>query len=92
MRFIYPAIFKQEPDGHYEGYFPDLDECRSRGDTLDEVLENAREAAADWISLELSEDDGRLPAVSEEDDLVLGEGEFVRFISLTYRFLDGWDE
>ena len=26
MKFIYPAIFRQDTDGLYHGYFPDLDE------------------------------------------------------------------
>ena len=25
MKFIYPAVFHKTEEGHYKGYFPDLD-------------------------------------------------------------------
>ena len=27
MKFIYPAVFHEEKDGKYKGYFPDLECC-----------------------------------------------------------------
>ena len=50
-------------------YFPDLACCEAKGETLDEAVENANEAALDWINLELSEDEVNLPPVSEVSDL-----------------------
>lgn len=91
MKFIYPAIFHKTEAGNYEGYFPDLDDCHATGDTLDEALDNANEAAVEWISLEL-EENIHLPSVSDPEDLELREGEFVRNICATIRFYDGWDE
>ena len=55
MKFIYPAVFHKTEEGRYKGYFPDLECCYAEGDTLDEAVENANEAATDWISLELAE-------------------------------------
>lgn len=92
MRFIYPAVFHKKEDGGFEGYFPDLECCYAKGDTLEDAVENANEAASDWISLELSEDDGELPSVSDASDLNLNEGDIVRNISVNIRFRDGWDE
>ena len=37
MKFIYPAVFHEEKDGKYKGYFPDLECCYAEGDTLDEA-------------------------------------------------------
>ncbi len=43
MKLIYPAVFHKE-DGVFWGEFPDLEGCNSFGDTLEEILTNAREA------------------------------------------------
>ena len=69
MKFIYPAVFRKTDRGTYKGFFPDLAECYGEGETLDEAIEEANEAAYNWISLELDEDDCQLPPVSDEDDL-----------------------
>ena len=49
MKFMYPAVFRKNEDGTYNGYFPDLECCTSTGDTLDEAIENANEAAYNWM-------------------------------------------
>lgn len=92
MKFIYPAVFHQTPDGIYEGYFPDLECCYARGETLDDALDDANAAAASWIEVELADENGQLPPVSDPHDLSLKEGEILRNISVTIRFTDGWDE
>lgn len=91
MKFIYPAVFHKTEKGTYQGYFPDLACCYSEGDTLDDAIEKANEAAYDWISLELSEE-GQLPSISEPSDLCLKDGDIVRNISVNIRFTEGWDE
>lgn len=90
MRFIYPAIFRRTENG-YEGFFPDLESCAVTGDTLEEAVDNANEAAANWITVEL-EDDCPLPKITDIEDLELREGDIVRNIAVTLRFTDGWDE
>ena len=92
MKFIYPAVFRKTDRGTYKGFFPDLAECYGEGETLDEAIEEANEAACNWISLELDEDDCQLPPVSDEDDLELEDGDIVRNISVNIRFYEGWDE
>ena len=91
MKFIYPAVFSNTETGTYHAYFPDLEDCFAQGDTLDEATDNANEAAAGWITLEL-EENLPLPAVSDERDLQLQEGEIVRNICVNIRLTDGWDE
>ena len=91
MKFIYPAVFRKIEEGKFTGYFPDLECCYAKGETLDDAIEAANEAAYNWISLEL-EEDGELPAISEQSDMDLKEGDIVRNISVNIRFYEGWDE
>ena len=91
MKFIYPAVFRKTESGTYHAFFPDLECCCAEGDTLDEAIDRANEAANDWISLELSEE-GELPPVSDESDKNLQEGDSVRNITVNIRFYEGWDE
>lgn len=90
MKFIYPAIIKKTENG-YKATMPDLEDCFAEGDSLDEVLDNANAAVANWIEVEL-ESECYLPPVSDEEDLILEEGEFVRNICVTLRMSDGYDE
>ena len=92
MKFTYPAIIRKMEDGNYKAVFPDLECCQAEGDSIEEAVEKANEAACDWIYLELSEEDGQLPPVSDERDMDLGEGDIVRNICVNIRFTDGWDE
>lgn len=92
MKFIYPAVFNKTADGRYKGYFPDLKCCFAEGDDLNDAVENANEAARDWITTELDDPDGSLPNVSDEHDLALDEDAIVRNISVNIRFYEGWDE
>lgn len=92
MKFIYPAIFRKEESGKYKAFFPDLECCYAEGDTLDDAIDNANEAANNWISAELAEEDCNLPSVSDEGDMDLQEGDIVRNISVNIRFYEGWDE
>ena len=62
------------------------------GETLDEAIESANEAARDWITLELSEDEPMIPYVSDIEDIEVKDGEIIRNISMNIRFYEGWDE
>lgn len=90
MKFIYPAIIKKTESG-YTAVLPDLEDCHASGDSLDEVLDNANAAVLNWIEVEL-ETECYLPPVSDEEDLILEDGEFVRNICVTMRMSDGYDE
>jgi predicted RNase H-like HicB family nuclease len=43
MSYKVSVIIEKDEDGYY-AYCPELDGCHSQGDTLDEVMENIREA------------------------------------------------
>ena len=92
MRFIYPAVFRKTEDGKYKAHFPDLECCYAEGDTLEEAVDNANEAASNWISAELMEEDWDLPSISDESDISLEDGDVIRNIAVTIRLRDGWDE
>lgn len=92
MRFIYPAVFSEKPDGTWHAVFPDLAMCEADGSSLDDCIRNANEAARDWIDLELHEDEPDLPPATSPEDIELKEGEIVRRILVIYRMLEGWDE
>lgn len=92
MKFIYPAVFRQTESGGYKAWFPDLECCEASGDTLEDAIENANEAARTWITVELEEDEPLLPYVSEPEDIRTEEGDIIRNISVNIRFYEGWDE
>ena len=91
MKFIYPAVIHPLKEGGFEATFPDLEDCRAKGFSIDDVMEEANAAALAWITLEL-EEELPLPPVSDPQDIPLAEGDFVRNVCVTYRAYDGWDE
>ena len=92
MKFIYPAVFRKNEDGGYHAFFPDLECCEASGETLDDAIDNANEAARTWISVELEEEDPNLPFVTDPEDIETQEGDEIRNISVNIRFYEGWDE
>jgi predicted RNase H-like HicB family nuclease len=62
MKLRYPIAIEPGDDTHAFGVIvPDLPGCYSAGDTLDEAVENSREAIALWIETVL-DDNGKIPA------------------------------
>ena len=86
MKFIYPAVFRKKEDGGYDAHF------EASGETLDDAIDNANEAARTWITVELEEEEPIFPHVSDLEDIELAEDEIVRNISVNIRFYEGWDE
>jgi predicted RNase H-like HicB family nuclease len=92
MTFIYPAVVKEE-NGTFKGYFPDLDKCTFEGEDINSAIDDAQAVMYDYIRVELTEEDTPvLPAVSDESELKLSDGEFVRNICVHFRYTEGWDE
>ena len=50
-------------------------------------MDNAREAAYNWICVELEEENADLPEVSHEEDLELEEGSFVRQMMIVVKLM-----
>ena len=87
MTFVYPAVFTPKKDGKgYDAYFPDLECCEAEGPDLEDAVENARDPAYNWISLEL-EEEGDLPAQTHIDDMNLPEGSMVKQIMVRIKLL-----
>ena len=63
MRFTYPALVHNDPEGIWLE-FPDLAGCQTYGETMDDLLVNAAEALECYVVEEL-EHSGRLPAPSD---------------------------
>ena len=60
MKLVYPACFYKEEDGGYSVEIPDLLGCCTQGNTLEEALEMAQDAALGWI-LTAIEDNEEIP-------------------------------
>lgn len=87
MTFVYPAIFTPKKDGTgYHAVFPDLECCEAEGADLEDAVENARDAAYNWISLEI-EDNWELPAQTHMDDVELEAGSVVKQIMVRIKLL-----
>ncbi len=62
MKLKYPIAIEPGSDDHAYGVVvPDLPGCFSAGDSLDEAVENSKEAIALWIETVL-DDNGTIPA------------------------------
>lgn len=72
MKLIYPAVFYEGEDG-YTVEFPDLPGCVTQGDTLEEAMEMAVDAASGWILI-MIEDGEDIPSPSRQLNLSDYEG------------------
>lgn len=73
MTFYFPAIIKKVDTG-YRVSFVDLKDCYGEGTSLDEALDDAREAGVNYILTEL-ETDMELPTRTLLVDVRTQEGE-----------------
>ena len=87
MTFTYPAIFTpHKEDKGYHAEFPDLECCEADGGDLEDTIEEAKEAAYNWLVLELDEG-GELPETSHIEDMELPEGAFDRNLMVRIKLL-----
>lgn len=70
MKLVYPACMYEESDGGYSVEVPDLQGCCTQGNTLQEALEMAEDAALGWILTSI-EDDEEIPKASKIEDIEL---------------------
>lgn len=54
--------------------FPDLEGCEAQGPDLEDAIDNAADAAYNWICAEMEEEECELPPQTHEDDIELKEG------------------
>lgn len=80
MKLVYPACFYKEKEG-YSVVFPDLPGCITQGDTLEEAIEMAEDAALGWLLTTLEEGQ-EIPVPSKAENIKLdGEG-FINLLLL----------
>ncbi len=78
MTFTYPAIFTPHKDGKgYHAKFPDLECCEVDGGDLEDTIDEAKEAAYNWLALEL-EEGGEFPETTHIEDMELPQGSFAK--------------
>ena len=79
MKLVYPACFCLEG---YSVEVPDLKGCITQGDTLEEALQMAEDAALGWLLTSVEEGE-ELPSPSNIQDIKLdGKGSFVSLLLL----------
>lgn len=86
-KLFYPAIFHKAEEGGFWITFPDLPECLSQGDDMQQAYEMAVEALGLAITSR-EEEKIELPTPSEPYKMILGENEIcvvVEFDLLAYK-------
>lgn len=78
MKVIYPAVFHEDSDGVWVE-FPDLQGCQSYGETIQEVLDSAKEALEGYC-VTLLEEKRKLPAASDIKTIKPGENAFTSLV------------
>ena len=78
MKYVYPAVFKKEPEG-YSILFPDLESCYTQGDTLEDGIEMAEDVLA-FTLYRLERDNGIIPAPSDAKLVTVGDDELITLI------------
>ncbi|MCI9437610.1 MAG: type II toxin-antitoxin system HicB family antitoxin [Lachnospiraceae bacterium] len=79
-KYIYPAIFTPEANGQFSICFPDIENCFTCGDSLEDGINMAE----DVLSLMLThfEDEGRIiPNASAINDLTTENNAFATYIT-----------
>ena len=64
--YRYTIILEREPDGGFHAYCPTLKGCHSQGDSLDEAIDNIREA----IDVYLESVEAHGEPIPQEDILI----------------------
>lgn len=85
-RFFYPALFHKEDNGGFWVSFPDVPECLTRGDDM----ENAYEMSVDALGLALEDriKENDIPQATTIDSLHIGDDAYpviIEFDLLEYR-------
>lgn len=78
--YVFPAVLTALEDGKYEVNFPDLEECYTFGDDLNDALKMAEDVLA--LTLYGYEEEKRtIPQPSKRTAIDVKENEFVNYIA-----------
>lgn len=86
-KLFYPAIFHKAEEGGFWITFPDIPECMTQGDNMQQAYEMAVEALGLAISSRQAEKEN-IPVASEPCNIELNEDEFcavIEFDMLAYK-------
>lgn len=86
-KLFYPAIFHEAEEGGFWVTFPDLPECMTQGDDMQQAYEMAVEALGLAITRR-EEEKQELPSPSEPNKIVTSDGTFcvvIEFDLLAYK-------
>lgn len=81
MKLVYPAKFYYEKDGGYSVEVPDLVGCVTQGETLEEAMEMAQDAALGWILTAIEEEE-EIPKPSTMEEIKVGKEGFKTLLLL----------
>lgn len=78
--YIYPAIFTPEPEGGYYIHFPDIENCFTCGDTVEESMIMAKDALALMVYTNYEETGEPAPVSTPIKSLKLAKNEFASYV------------
>lgn len=78
--YVYPAIFTPEKEGGYYIHFPDIDNCFTCGDNIEDGILMAEDALALMVYSNYEETGLEAPLKSDIKDLKLKKDEFATYI------------
>ena len=81
-KYYYPAVFQPEDVG-YSVWLADIDGAVSQGDTLEDAIENIKDALGLYVE-DARERKTELPQASNPAEIVLEKGQFTSFIEFDW--------
>lgn len=81
MKLVYPAKFYYEKEGGYSVEVPDLLGCVTQGDTLEEAMEMAQDAALGWLLTAIEEEE-EIPKPSTMEEIQIEKKGFTTLLLL----------
>ena len=78
-KYVYPAVFTHEAEGGYSITFPDLPDCATSAETLEEGIEMAADALC-LMLYDMEEGGAVLPEPSDVRSIVCAENQLVTLI------------
>jgi predicted RNase H-like HicB family nuclease/post-segregation antitoxin (ccd killing protein) len=85
MKYVYPAIFRPEPEGGFHVFFPDIEGAGTCGNDLKDCME----MGADWLCLklyDLEQKNSPIPKPSDINEIRRKDGDIVTLISVDTEF------
>lgn len=84
-KYYYPAVFQKEDDG-FSVWMPDVPGCISQGNTLEEAVENIKDAFG--LFVEEEKENGReIQVASNPGDVEIESDQFVALIEFEWNKL-----